>query len=124
MSIEYFIINNSKDKKIYKEEVQDIFELVYQKKLNNELWQHQFINSPYDNTVLFLAKDIENKQVIGTSLMILQKSIIENKEYKYFLFTTSTILKKYRNKGIHAELQKKQKKSHPNGWLVDMRRSF
>ena len=31
MSIEYFIINNSKDKKIYKEEVQDIFELVYQK---------------------------------------------------------------------------------------------
>lgn len=109
MSIEYFIINNSKDKKIYKEEVQDIFELVYQKKLNNELWQHQFINSPYDNTVLFLAKDIENKQVIGTSLMILQKSIIENKEYKYFLFTTSTILKEYRNKGIYAELLKKQK---------------
>jgi len=105
--IEYRLILTAKEKEVLKTNFLDLFRSVYEKELEEKLWEHQILNSPYSDSPLFLAFD--GDKIIGTALMILQKCIIEGKEYTYFLFTTSAILKEYRSKGIYAALLKKQK---------------
>lgn len=105
--IEYKILTTSKEKEIIKKSFFDLFSTVYKKNLDEKLWQHQILNSPYYCTPLFVAMD--SHKVVGSALMILHKCLIDGNEYNYFLFTTSAILKEYRSKGIYPELLRLQK---------------
>ncbi|WP_375724882.1 GNAT family N-acetyltransferase [Arcobacter sp. KX21116] len=105
--IEYKILTKPEEKILIKKEFLDFFATVYKKELNENSWYHHIINSPYNNTPLFIA--MQENTIIGSALMILQKCIIEEKKYNYFLFTTSAICKEFRPKGIYAELLKIQK---------------
>ena len=45
--------------------------LIFNQNLNDKLWEHQVVNSPYNNSPLFLALD--GNKIVGSALMILQK---------------------------------------------------
>jgi len=107
MMIEYKILTTLEEKKQIKKSFLNLFSTVYEKNLDEKLWEHQILNSPYNCTPLFVAMD--GIKVVGSALMILQKCLIGDIEYNYFLFTTSAILKEYRSKGIYPELLKLQK---------------
>ncbi|AII13915.1 hypothetical protein CIG1485E_0035 [Campylobacter iguaniorum] len=109
MKIEYLILKSKEEKNYYKYDIQRNFSDVYHKELKDDQWEHQFINSPYNDTALFLAKDIDNNLIVGTSLMILQKYATKEKEGNFYLFTTSMVIKEYRNRGIYVQLLKLQK---------------
>ena len=110
--ISYKILTEPIEKNSLKEEFQIFFNSVFDQNLADSIWQHQIINSPYSNSPLFLA--FKENKIIGSALMILQKIIVEGKEYRYYLFTTSAIEKKYRNQGVYAELLKIQKEYAKN----------
>jgi predicted N-acetyltransferase YhbS len=105
--LEYKILTKLRDKESLKKSFLSLFSSVYKKNLDEVSWMHQIINSPYDDSVLFVALNFE--KVIGSALMILQKCSIGGREYKYYLFTTSAILQEYRPIGVYAELLKLQK---------------
>lgn len=105
--IEYKILIKPDEKELIKKSFLDLFSTVYEKNLDEISWKHQVLNSPYNCTPLFVAMD--DDKVVGSALMILQKCLIDDKEYNYFLFTTSAIIKEYRSKGIYPELLKLQK---------------
>jgi len=105
--IKYKILIKPEEKELIKNSFFDLFYNVYKKNLDNKLWEHQILNSPYNCTPLFVAMD--GNKVIGSALMILQKCLINEIKYNYFLFTTSAILKEYRSRGIYPELLKLQK---------------
>ena len=105
--IEYKILTSYEEKELIKKSFFDLFSTVYEKNLDKKLWEHQILNSPYNCTLLFVAMD--GNKVVGSALMILQKCLIDEIEYNYFLFTTSAILKEYRSRGIYPEILKLQK---------------
>lgn len=105
--ITYQILSTNQQKEIHKNSFIKIYETVFNRKLDDRIWQHQFINSPFGNSPLFIA--IEGNDIIGTALMILQKLKLNNKIYSYFLFTTSAVMSEYRVKGVYAELLNLQK---------------
>lgn len=105
--IEYKIIADKISKQRLKEEFQSFFKTVYNRELNNTTWEHQFVNSPYEDSALFLAFD--NNKIIGSALMIPQRFSIEGVEGTYYLWTTSAIKKEYRSQGVYAELLKMQR---------------
>lgn len=108
MSITYEIILDPKAKNSIKSEFQNFFYFVYNRKLSDIEWKHQFIHSPYNDSPLFIAYD-EDK-IVGSALMIQQRFTDGKKYGKYYLWTTSAIDKKYRNKGIYAKLLEMQRK--------------
>lgn len=105
--ITYRVLTDKNEKQIIKKDFFTFFKIVYKKDLTDILWEHQFINSPYENSPLFLV--LSNKTIIASALMIKQKSIVNNKIYNYYLFTSSAVLKEYRSEGIYIKLLKKQK---------------
>ena len=107
MMIKYKILCDVKEKLSIKNEFKSFFYRIYSKELNDNVWEHQFINSPYDDSPLFLAFD--NERIVGSALMIKQKLSIDDKIFDYCLFTTSAADKEYRSKGIYLELLNMQK---------------
>lgn len=105
--IQYKIFTTNEDKESLKSNFLNLFNIVYERELEDKLWGHQIINSPYNDSPLFVAMD--GNLIVGSALMILQKCLIDGKEYQYYLFTTSAIQKEYRSKGLYAELLKMQK---------------
>lgn len=105
--IEYKIITTQEEKERYKDNYKEFFYNSYNKKLEEDMWKHQFINYPYNESPLFLA--LKDNLIVGSALMILHKCIIENKEYNYYLFTSSAVDKKYSSEGIYANLLNMQK---------------
>lgn len=100
--IEYKIITDKTEKQKHREEFKQFFQCVYGKALTDSIWNHQFVNTPYENSPLFLA--IYDNKIVGSALMIPQKLLLDNQELSYYLFTTSTIMEEYRKKGIYAKL--------------------
>lgn len=107
MDIEYKVIESSSKKNEIKEEFQDFFFDVFGKKLDDEVWEHQFLDSPYDSSSLFLA--LSDGKIIGSALMIPQKLEIEGVVLDYYLYTTSAISKLYRPKGVYVKLLEMQR---------------
>ncbi|MGJ0290683.1 GNAT family N-acetyltransferase [Aliarcobacter cryaerophilus] len=105
--IKYKLLSAKEDKLSLKTKFLDLFNCVYEKKLEAKLFEHQILNSPYNDSPLFIALDGEF--IVGSALMILQKCVIARNKYEYYLFTTSAIRKEYRSKGIYLELLKLQK---------------
>ena len=105
--MEYRIVEKKGEKEALKENFLSFFSFAYRKKPDDAFWEHQVVGAPYEDSPLFLALDGEN--IVGSSLMILQKCSIESKEYLYYLFTTSAILTEYRANGVYAELLRLQK---------------
>ncbi|BAI79868.1 hypothetical protein DEFDS_0374 [Deferribacter desulfuricans SSM1] len=106
--ITYMLLTKIEDKYKIKGFFQEFFYKVYSKILDDSIWEHQFIHSPYDDSPLFLAFD--DKKIVGSALMIKHKILLNNKIYNYYLFTTSAIDPNYRNKGVYLELLNMQKK--------------
>jgi len=102
--IEYKVITDSALKSDIQQQFQDFFKAVYGRDLSQCDWEHQFVRSPYENSALFIALN-ENK-IVGSSLMIPQKTSMNG---SYYLWTTSAIEKKYRSKGVYANILKKQR---------------
>lgn len=105
--IKYITYTSKKEKHLLKLHFQKFFYEIFGKKLTDKDWQHQFVNSPYNDSPLFLALD--NGKIVGSALMIKQKAFISGYFYYYYLFTTSAILKDYRSKGVYAKLLELQK---------------
>ena len=105
--INYRILCDARSKNKVKNEFLHFFYNVYLKVLYENIWEHQFINSPYNDSPLFLAFDGE--KIVGSALMIKQKLSIDDKIFDYYLFTTSAVDKEYRSKGIYLELLNMQK---------------
>lgn len=105
--IQYKILITVEEKESIKTKFLDLFNSVYERELEEKLWEHQILNSPYNDTPLFIAMDGE--LIVGSALMILQKYIIDGNKHRYYLFTTSAIRKEYRPKGVYAQLLKMQK---------------
>ncbi|BBN80415.1 hypothetical protein PA25_04000 [Pseudoalteromonas sp. A25] len=105
--IQYETVLDAQRKQQIKNEFQDFFTIIYGRALNDSSWQHQFIHSPYNDSPLFLALD--RGRIVGSALMIGQKVRHKGEILDYYLFTTSGVLKEYRNKGVYAELLKLQK---------------
>ncbi len=106
--LEYTILTSENEKNRLKGEFLTFFLEVYGKPLDESAWFHQFINSPYNDTPLFIVR--YNNKLVGSALMIKQKMDLGGEVVDYFLFTTSAILESYRNLGIYAEFLKMQKK--------------
>jgi len=106
-TIDYKILLDSKIKEIHKDEFQAFIKKIYSQNLEEGAWKHQFIHSPYEDTPLFLAFD--NDKIVGSALMIGQKLFIGEQEISYYIFTTSGVLKEYRDRGVYAELLKLQR---------------
>lgn len=105
--VEYKTVTDKSYKKKLKDEFQSFFKSVYDRELSDIDWEHYFVNSPYEDSALFLA--IDKEKIIGSALMIPQNFYSENYEGKYYLWTTSAIKKEYRSQGIYAELLKMQR---------------
>lgn len=105
--IKYKIFTTIEEKKSLKTNFLNLFNSVYERELEEKLWEHQILNSPYNDSPLFVAMD--GKLIVGSALMILQTCIIDGNKYRYYLFTTSAIRKEYRPKGVYAQLLKMQK---------------
>ncbi len=105
--IEYKIVADKTSKQKLKEGFQSFFKTVYDRELNDSAWEHQFVNSPYEDSALFLAFD--NDKIIGSALMIPQRFFTQGVEGTYYLWTTSAIKKEYRSQGVYAELLKMQR---------------
>ena len=107
MNIEYKVLLQAEEKEEFKDEFQLFFASIYNQKLTDLDWEHQFINSPYNDSPLFLV--LNKNKIIGSALMIGQKFTNKEKKGSYYLWTTSAIDKEYRSKGIYAELLVKQR---------------
>ena len=107
MSIHYKILLKEEEKEKIQDKFFVFFNSVYKKKLTSIEWTHQFLNSPYNDSPLFIA--FNNDKIVVSALMIKQKIKVHDKIFSYYLFTTSAILEAYRVKGIYAELLKLQK---------------
>ena len=107
MNIKYRIIESVDDKNKIKEGFQKFFLSVFDQALTDEIWEHQFLRSPYGSSSLFLAMHEDN--IVGSALMIPQKLIIDGKVVDYFLYTTSAVSKSYRPKGVYVELLSMQR---------------
>jgi len=107
MNIEYRILLKREEKEEIKDEFQNFFSSIYDQKLSDADWEHQFIHSPYNDSPLFLVLD--GGKIIGSALMISQKFTDQSMEGSYYLWTTSAIAKEYRSKGVYAELLSKQR---------------
>ena len=68
--IKYIILFDPEEKAIVKSSFLSLFKSVYEKELDEISWNHQIINSPYNDSPLFLAMD--GDEVIGSAMMILQ----------------------------------------------------
>jgi len=112
MNIVYKILLKAEEKEAIKDEFQNFFASIYDQKLSDVNWEHQFLHSPYEDSPLFLVFD--NNKIIGSALMIAQKFRTMEDEGSYYLWTTSAIAKEYRNKGIYAELLLKQREYAEN----------
>lgn len=100
--IHYQIVTTSESKQNLKNDFQTFFKSVYERELSDENWEHQFLHSPYEDSALFLAYD--DKNIIGSALMIPQRYIINESTGSYYLWTTSAVAKEYRSKGVYAQL--------------------
>jgi len=105
--IKYKIFITIEEKESLKTKFLNLFNSVYERELEEKLWKHQILNSPYNDSPLFIAMDGE--LIVGSALMILQTCIIDGNKYRYYLFTTSAIRKEYRPKGVYAQLLQMQK---------------
>lgn len=105
--INFKIIKNKEEKEFIKGDFGFFFESVYEGKLSRTVWEHQFLNSPYDDSPLFLGYD--DDKIIGSALMIRQKMRYRDVVLDYYLFTTSAVLFEYRPKGVYAHLLDMQK---------------
>lgn len=105
--IDYKLISTMKEKELLKTKFLDLFNSVYERELEEKLWEHQILNSPYNDSPLFIA--IDGDLIVGSALLISQKCLIDENEYSYYLFTTSAIRKEYRPKGVYAHLLKIKK---------------
>lgn len=105
--ITYSVIRTKSEKEGIKAGFFSLFESVYMKSLKESDWEHQFVHSPYDDTVMFIVSD--GDKIVGSSVMIRQTLSYDGESVPYYLFTSSAILTDYRTYGIYPELLKMQK---------------
>ncbi len=69
--------------------------------MTDKQWQHLFLASPYQSSVLVLALDQD--AVVGTANLIPQRLNLNNTQYDYYLFTTSAVHENFRQEGVYFE---------------------